>query len=113
MTDRKAKKRGPAEAEGKQPSESSPNPHGENKILQMPIRTDQRRDTRGQNVAQVPNLMGGRLNPSVAHEVRSIGGGSKSNPAQGERPRTQKPGNRDPFQSDSKEQKRKTPSNRT
>jgi hypothetical protein len=53
---------------GKQMSEKSPNPHGESKILQMPIRTQQRNATSGKNVPQVPNTVGGTLNPSVAHD---------------------------------------------
>jgi hypothetical protein len=51
-------------------SESSPNPHGESKVLQMPINTDQRNATGGRNVPQVPNTVGGKLNPSVAHEFQ-------------------------------------------
>lgn len=52
-------------------SESSPNPHGESKILHMPISTDHRKATGGKNVPQVPNMLGGRLNPSVVHEFKS------------------------------------------
>ena len=51
-------------------SESSPNPHGESKILQMPIKTHQRNETGGRNVPQVPNTVGAKLNPSVAHEFQ-------------------------------------------
>jgi len=51
-------------------SESSPNPHGESKILQMPVRTEQRHETDGKNIPQVPNTVGGNLNPSVAHEFQ-------------------------------------------
>jgi hypothetical protein len=51
-------------------AESSPNPHGESKILQMPIRTNQRNETGGKNIPQVPNTVGGNLNPSVAHEFQ-------------------------------------------
>ena len=51
-------------------SEGSPNPHGENKILQMPIKTDQRHATKGKNIPQVPNTIGGKLNPSVVHEFK-------------------------------------------
>lgn len=53
---------------GKQMSEKSPNPHGESKILEMPIRTQQRNETTGKNIPQVPNTIGGDLNPSVAHD---------------------------------------------
>ncbi len=52
----------------KQMSEKSPNPHGESKILQMSIRTQQRNETSGRNIPQVPNTIGGNLNPSVAHD---------------------------------------------
>jgi hypothetical protein len=51
-------------------AESSPNPHGESKVLKMPINTDQRNATGGRNVPQVPNTVGGKLNPSVAHEFK-------------------------------------------
>lgn len=51
-------------------SESSPSPHGESKVLKMPINTDQRNATGGRNVPQVPNTVGGKLNPSVAHEFK-------------------------------------------
>ena len=53
---------------GKEMSEKSPNPHGESKILQMPIRTQQRNETAGKNIPKVPNTIGGNLNPSVAHD---------------------------------------------
>jgi hypothetical protein len=51
-------------------SEGSPNPHGESKVLQMPINTDQRNATGGRNIPQVPNTTGGELNPSVVHEFK-------------------------------------------
>lgn len=69
-----AERKGPKEVSplarqsGKQMSEKSPNPHGESKILQMPIRTQQRNETTGRNIPQVPNTIGGNLNPSVAHD---------------------------------------------
>lgn len=56
---------------GKNMSEGSPNPHGENKVLEMPINTDQRNATGGKNVAKVPNTTGGKLNPSVAHDFEN------------------------------------------
>jgi hypothetical protein len=58
----------------KEVSEKSPNPHGESKVLQMPIRTQQRNETSGKNVPKVPNTVGGNLNPSVAHafEKRAV-----------------------------------------
>ena len=49
-------------------SEKSPNPHGESKILEMPIRTQQGHETSGKNIPKVPNTIGGNLNPSVAHD---------------------------------------------
>jgi hypothetical protein len=52
-------------------SEKSPNPHGESKILEMPIRTDQSKETEGRNIPQTPNTVGGGFNPSVAHEFES------------------------------------------
>ena len=51
-------------------SEKSPNPHGEAKILEMPILTHQRRETGGRNVGQTTNTVGGVLNPSVAHDLQ-------------------------------------------
>ena len=59
----------------KEMSEKSPNPHGESKILEMPIRTQQRNETAGKNIPKVPNTIGGNLNPSVAHgfEKRVVG----------------------------------------
>jgi hypothetical protein len=55
----------------RQMSEKSPNPHGESKILEMPVRTQQRNETTGKNVPQVPNTIGGNLNPSVAHDFEN------------------------------------------
>ena len=52
----------------KEVSEKSPNPHGESKVLQMPVRTQQRNETSGKNIPKVPNTVGGNLNPSVAHD---------------------------------------------
>jgi hypothetical protein len=52
-------------------SEDSPSPHGESKVLKMPINTDQRNATGGRNVPQVPNTVGGKLNPSVVHEFKN------------------------------------------
>ena len=70
MADRKGPKeiRAKAKPAEKHFSESSPNPHGESKILQMPIKTHQRNETGGRNVPQAPNTAGAKLNPSVAHE---------------------------------------------
>jgi hypothetical protein len=63
--------RGRGRSAQKHMSESSPNPHGEGKVLQMPINTDQRNATGGRNIPQVPNTVGGKLNPSVAYEFES------------------------------------------
>ncbi len=74
---------------GKEMSEKSPNPHGESKILQMPIRTQQRNETSGKNIPKVPNTVGGNLNPSVAHDFEKHVVSSK-NP-EDKRPRPSKP----------------------
>jgi len=72
-----AERKGPKEISsrgrqsGKEMSEKSPNPHGESKILQMPIRTQQRNETAGKNIPKVPNTVGGNLNPSVAHDFEN------------------------------------------
>ena len=72
-----AERKGPKEISsrgrqsGKEMSEKSPNPHGESKILQMPIRTQQRNETSGKNISKVPNTVGGNLNPSVAHDFEN------------------------------------------
>jgi len=69
-----AERKGPREVspQGRQSrkemSEKSPNPHGESKILQMPVPTQQRNETSGKNIPKVPNTIGGNLNPSVAHD---------------------------------------------
>jgi hypothetical protein len=72
MADRKGPKEVPRQGRqsSKEMSEKSPNPHGESKILQMPIRT-QRNQTSGKNIPQVPNTVGGNLNPSVAHDFEN------------------------------------------
>ena len=62
---------------GKEMSEKSPNPHGESKGLEMPIRTQQRNETSGKNVSKVPNTTGGNLNPSVAHDFENRATGPK------------------------------------
>lgn len=53
-------------------AEASPNPHNENKVIEMPVRTDQRRQTGGENVAGTPSTREGRLHPSVGE---GVGGG--------------------------------------
>ena len=67
---------------GKEMSEKSPNPHGESKILQMPIRTQQRNETSGKNIPKVPNTIGGNLNPSVAHDFEKQCGQPQKSPGQ-------------------------------
>lgn len=47
-------------------TESSPNPHNEADIAEVPVRTDHSESTKRQNVAQTPSTTGGRLHPSVA-----------------------------------------------
>ncbi|HWS16906.1 MAG TPA: hypothetical protein VN223_02780 [Candidatus Elarobacter sp.] len=80
MADRKGPKEVPPQGRqsGKQMSEKSPNPHGESKILEMPIRTQKRNETTGKNIPQVPNTIGGNLNPSVAHDFENRGVSSKN-----------------------------------
>lgn len=70
-------------------SESSPNPHGESKILRMPVRTNQRNETGGKNIPQVPNTVGGNLDPSVAHEFQGRSATGKTIPDK--RARTPRP----------------------
>jgi hypothetical protein len=74
---------------GKEMSEKSPNPHGESKILQMPIRTQQRNETSGKNIPKAPNTIGGNLNPSVAHDFEKNVVSPKN--AEDKRPRPAKP----------------------
>ena len=57
--------------DGKDMSESSPNPRRESNILEMPIRTQQRNEATGKNIPRVPNTIGGNLNPSVAHDFEA------------------------------------------
>ena len=91
MAERKGPKEVPSQGRqsGKQMSEKSPNPHGESKILQMPIRTQQRNETTGKNIPQVPNTVGGNLNPSVAHDFENRVRNSKA--AADKRSRPSKP----------------------
>jgi hypothetical protein len=53
-------------------TEASPNPHNESKVIEMPVRTDQREETGGENVAGTPNTREGVLHPSVGE---GVGGG--------------------------------------
>jgi pyridoxine 5'-phosphate synthase PdxJ len=46
-------------------AEARPNPQGQQKILKMPLRPDQRRVT-SRNIAQNPSTVENRMNPSVA-----------------------------------------------
>jgi hypothetical protein len=72
MTD-KRDKIGPLRraADPKHLAESSPNPHGESNVIEMPIRTHQRKETQGRNVGQTTNTVAGELNPSVAHDLHT------------------------------------------
>jgi hypothetical protein len=54
-------------ASARGPAELGVAPHGEAKVIEMPIRTDQRRETKEQNIAQTPNTKAGRLAPSVGN----------------------------------------------
>lgn len=74
---------------GKHRSESSPKPHGKNKVLEMPIRTHQNNETTEKNIPQAPNTIGGNLNPSVAHEFQNRAVSDKNAPDK--RARTPKP----------------------
>ena len=80
MANRKEKQKKPEKSTHPQHfGESSPNPHGENKIIEMPIRTHQRHDTAGKNIAQTTSTIDGDLNPSVVHDEstkRSVNTGS-------------------------------------
>ena len=63
----------------REPAELGVAPHGESKVIEMPIRTDQRRDTKRQNIAQTPNTRTGRLAPSIASaEVARIDSGKEA-----------------------------------
>lgn len=55
--------------QGGQLNESSPNPHGQAHVAEIPIRTDHSRATEGDNVAQSTSTKDGTLNPSVADHV--------------------------------------------
>lgn len=60
-------------------AESSPNPHGESNVIEMPIRTHQRKETKGRNVAQTTSTVKGELNPSVAHDIHTAKAAGGSN----------------------------------
>jgi len=53
-------------------TEASPNPHNETNVVEMPIRTDQRQETQGENVSQSPSTNEAILHPSVGE---GVGGG--------------------------------------
>jgi hypothetical protein len=55
--------------QGGQLNEASPNPEGQTTVTEMPLRTDQSKATKGQNVAQSTSTRDGTLNPSVADHV--------------------------------------------
>src|SRR5438309_2239696 len=79
MAERKGPQMVPPQGQqsGKEMSEKSPNPHGEHKVVEMPIRTQQHNATSGKNVPKVPNTVGGNLNPSVAHDFENRATGPK------------------------------------
>lgn len=91
MAERKGPRIVPPQARqsGKEMSEKSPNPHGESKILEMPIRTQQRNASSGKNIPNVPNTVGGNLNPSVAHDFENRVTSQKD--TEDKRPRPTKP----------------------
>jgi hypothetical protein len=93
MAERKGPRMVPPEGRkaGKEMSEKSPNPHGESNILEMPIRTQQRKETSGKNVPKVPNMVGGNLNPSVAHDFEKRVVSPKNAQDKQTRPRPTKP----------------------
>lgn len=93
MAERKGPRIVPPEGRksGKEMSEKSPNPHGESNILEMPIRTQQRKETSGKNVPKVPNTVGGNLNPSVAHDFEKLAVSPKNAQDKDKRPRAAKP----------------------
>src|SRR5260370_7127275 len=63
------------------PAELGVAPHGEAKVIEMPIRTDQRQETKRQNIAQMPNTRAGRVAPSVGgSEIAKIDSGMKKGP---------------------------------
>lgn len=63
------------------PAELGVAPHGEAKVIEMPIRTDLRQETKRQNIAQMPNTRAGRLAPSVGgSEIAKIDRGMKKGP---------------------------------
>ena len=77
MATRKVRNLKKASARG--PAELGAAPHGESKVIEMPIRTDQRRETKGQNIAQTSNTRTGRLAPSVGSaEVARIDRGKEA-----------------------------------
>lgn len=65
MATRKTNPRNQSKSEQPQhATDATPNPQGQQKVIEMPLRPDQRRVTQ-QNVAQTPNTAGNRMNPSV------------------------------------------------
>jgi hypothetical protein len=61
-----------APGQGGRMTEASPNPHSEQNVAEMPVRTDQRDSTASRNVATNPSTREGRIHPSVGE---SVGGG--------------------------------------
>jgi len=63
MARRRVRNQGKASRRG--PAELGAAPHGESKIIEMPIRTDHYLETRKRNIAQTPNMRVDSLAPSV------------------------------------------------
>jgi hypothetical protein len=57
-----------APEQGRNMSESSPNPHGEAKVIEMPIRTDHGKRTT-ENVPRSTSTVENRMNPSVGEHI--------------------------------------------
>ncbi len=52
-------------------SESSPGPHGESKVLKMPVHRTSATPRAAEPFPRFSNMVGGKLNPSVAHEFKN------------------------------------------
>lgn len=70
MADRKIKtkktdRRADSSSQSRHMTESSPNPHNEARVIEMPLRPDQRKHTT-ENMGQSTSTVENRMNPSVA-----------------------------------------------
>jgi hypothetical protein len=52
-------------------ADATPNPQGQQTVIEMPLRPDQRKVTQ-QNVAQNPSTVGNRMNPSVTVSPENV-----------------------------------------